>query len=82
MKQDIKMKEEIVFSEETSVNHPSHYKSGKMEVIDIIEEFNLNFHLGNSVKYILRAGKKDKNKYVQDLEKAIWYLKREIEKQK
>lgn len=61
------------------VNHPGHYLSPRgMEAIDVIEEFGLGFHLGNSVKYILRAGKKDS--YIQDLEKAVWYLEREIER--
>src|SRR5262249_2287986 len=41
------------------VNHPSHYKGNKFEAIDIIEDFNLNFNLGNAIKYILRAGKKN-----------------------
>lgn len=60
------------------VNHPSHYTDGKIEVIDFIEDKNLGFRLGNAVKYISRAGKKDKSKTVQDLEKAKWYLEREI----
>lgn len=59
------------------VNHPDHYKSGGMEVIDIIENFGLGFHLGNSVKYILRAGRKSPNK-LEDLKKARWYLDRVI----
>jgi len=59
------------------VNHPSHYqtKSG-MEVIDVIEAFDLGFNLGNVIKYCLRCGKKDAD--VQELEKAKWYLEREI----
>lgn len=61
-----------------AVDHPSHYQSDKFEVIDIIEAFNLGFNLGNAVKYILRAGKKDN--FTQDLEKAMWYLNREINK--
>jgi Protein of unknwon function (DUF3310) len=61
------------------VNHPPHYKSGGLEVIDVIEAFDLGFHRGNAIKYILRAGKKDSEKYRQDLEKAIWYLNREVE---
>lgn len=60
------------------VNHPAHYCRKGMEVIDILEAFELNFRLANAVKYILRAGHKDD--YIQDLEKAIWYLQREIEK--
>ena len=63
------------------VNHPPHYKAGGIEVIDFIEAKDLNFRLGNAVKYISRAGKKDSNP-VQDLEKAVWYLKREIDARK
>lgn len=48
-----------------------------MQSIDVIEAFELGFHLGNAIKYILRAGKKGERE--QDLQKAIWYLKREIE---
>lgn len=61
------------------VNRPSHYTSGKIEVIDFIEDQKLNFCLGNTVKYVARAGKKDPNKTVEDLEKARWYLNRAIE---
>jgi hypothetical protein len=62
-----------------AVNHPRHYQGKKYEVIDIIEDFDLSFSLGNSIKYILRAGKKNELA-VQDLNKAIWYLQREIER--
>ena len=62
------------------VNHPSHYTDGKIEVIDFIEQKNLNFHRGNAVKYIARAGKKDPKKEVEDLRKAVWYLNREIKR--
>ena len=62
-----------------AVNHPAHYQ-GKIEVIDFIEDHNLNFNLGNAVKYISRAGKKNEGTYVQDLKKAIWYLEREVNK--
>ena len=64
------------------VNHPSHYTDGRIEVIDFIEDKHLNFHLGNTVKYVARAGKKDPSKAVQDLEKARWYLDREISRRK
>ena len=64
------------------VNHPSHYTDTKIEVMDYIEDKGFNFALGNAVKYISRAGKKDKNKTIQDLEKAEWYLNREIERLK
>lgn len=62
------------------VNHPSHYTTGKIECIDFIEDKQLGFHLGNAVKYIVRAGKKDPGKTIEDLEKARWYLNRYIEK--
>lgn len=61
------------------VNHPSHYTDGKIEVVVFIEDKKLGFHRGNAVKYICRAGKKDPAKEVEDLEKAVWYLQREIE---
>lgn len=61
------------------VNNPSHYTSGKIEVIDFIEDQKLGFHLGNVVKYVARAGKKDPAKVLQDLQKAEWYLKRYCE---
>lgn len=65
-----------------SVNHPAHYTDGKIEVIDYIEDKNFNFNLGNAVKYISRAGKKDKTKEVEDLEKASFYINREISRLK
>ncbi len=64
------------------VNHPSHYTDGKIEVLDFIEDKKLGFHLGNVVKYVSRAGKKDPAKTIEDLEKAEFYLKRKIEKLK
>lgn len=67
---------------EDKVNHPKHYNDGKIEVIEFIEDKNLGFHLGNAVKYIARAGKKDPSKYVEDLKKAIWYIRRRIEIEK
>ena len=64
------------------VNKPAHYTDGKIEVIDFIEDKKLGFHLGNTVKYVARAGKKDPTKTIQDLEKAKWYLEREINRLK
>lgn len=69
------------------VNHPSHYTSGKYEVIDIIEdqlgiEGLRGFCCGNALKYIMRSGKKDPNCTIQDLEKAIWYLNHYIERKR
>lgn len=60
------------------VNHPPHYKTGGIETIDFIEAKGLNYHLGNVVKYITRADHKGNRK--EDLQKALWYLQREIEK--
>jgi hypothetical protein len=61
------------------VDHPQHYQSnGGIEAIDVIEGFSLNFNLGNAIKYILRADKKGNKK--QDLEKSLWYIKRELDK--
>lgn len=59
------------------VNHPAHYKAGGIETIDFIEAKRLNYNLGNVVKYITRSDLKGNRK--QDLEKAMWYLKRELE---
>ena len=61
-----------------NVNRPSHYTDGKIEVIEFIEDKKLNYHRGNAIKYICRAGKKDPSKEVEDLQKAIWYINREI----
>lgn len=65
-----------------SVNHPAHYNSGRIEVIEAIEDWKLNYHRGNAVKYVARAGKKNPAKEVEDLEKAIWYLRRDVERLK
>ena len=59
------------------VNRPPHYTYAKFEVIEVIEAFGLGFHLGNVVKYILRAGKKSNT--IEDLKKARWYLSRYID---
>lgn len=61
------------------VNHPAWYTDGNIEVIDYIEDKHLGYHLGNAVKYISRAGKKNKDTEVQDLRKAVWYINRRIE---
>ena len=61
------------------VEHPSYYqgKSLGIEVINVIEDFNLGFRLGNAIKYLLRAGKKESR--IDDLKKAVWYINREID---
>ena len=63
-----------------NVNHPAHYSSGSIEVIDFIEDKDLGFHLGNAVKYISRAGRKNPDKTVEDLRKAVWYINRQIQR--
>jgi hypothetical protein len=62
------------------VNHPYHYKVGGIETIDFIEAKELNYNMGNAVKYISRADHKSDKK--QDIEKAVWYLNRELNKTK
>jgi len=61
----------------SSIRGPRHYKRGKIEVWDFIRDQGLNYHLGNAIKYICRAGFKDSK--VDDLEKAIHYLQNELE---
>ena len=69
------------------VNHPSHYTSSDakcricdepIECIDVTQ--HMGFCLGNAVKYIWRAGLKSEDKTIQDLEKAMWYIRKHIEK--
>lgn len=60
------------------VSRPKHYTSYPVEVIQLTE--HLNFCRGNAVKYIARAGLKDPQKEVEDLEKAAWYINREIDR--
>jgi len=66
------------------VNHPQHYggEFNPYEVIKVIEAWNLGFNLGNTIKYISRAGIKDAEREIEDLEKALWYLQREINNKK
>lgn len=67
-----------------AVNHPDHYggKDNPYEVIKVIFAWGLDFCLGNAVKYIARAGKKDPEKEIEDLEKAVNYLNMKIKKVK
>lgn len=60
------------------VNHPDHYRRGGAECIDVAEQ--LNFNLGNVVKYIYRAGRKSGEETTTALQKALWYLQREIQR--
>jgi translation initiation factor 2B subunit (eIF-2B alpha/beta/delta family) len=72
------LQERVELPNHEFVNHPKHYQGNGIEVIEIIEAFDLNFSLGNAIKYILRADKKGNKK--QDLEKSIWYLNNELNK--
>lgn len=65
-----------------AVNHPQHYGRGRYEVIKVINAWGLNFDRGNAVKYIARAGKKNPAAEIEDLEKAIFYLKYEVKELK
>lgn len=60
------------------INHPAHYTTGTIEVIDFIEDKQLNYCRGNIVKYVVRAGIKDPKTELDDLKKAKWYIEREI----
>ena len=66
----------LVATQPDMVNHPPHYTVGGVETIDFIEAKGLNYHLGQVIKYVSRAGKK--GDALQDLQKARWYLNREI----
>lgn len=69
-------------AEGEAVDHPAHYNAGSIEVIDAIEDwgFGEGFNRGNAIKYIARAGKKPGADELEDLEKAAWYLGRELER--
>ena len=62
------------------ISHPPHYTFSHVEVIDAIEAWELGYHLGNVVKYVARAAHKGRR--LEDLQKAQWYLQREIERQR
>lgn len=62
------------------INHPAHYNRSSIEPINVIENWDLNFNLGNVIKYVERAGYKDPSKTIEDLKKARWYLDREIKR--
>ena len=64
----------------TQINHPDYYSANGLEVIDFIDAHNLNFNLGNVVKYVSRAGRKNGEDTLTALKKAQWYLNREIQR--
>ena len=61
------------------INHPKHYHPDTIEAIKVIEAWDLNFSLGNAIKYIARAGHKENSNKIEDLRKARWYVQREID---
>lgn len=73
-----------IIRKNSAVDHPSHYggKDNVYETIKVIHAWGLGFDLGNAVKYISRAGKKDPKKLIEDLEKAIFYINDEIKRLK
>jgi len=62
----------------SDIDHPRHYNVGSIEAVTIIEDWKLNFSLGNVIKYVLRAPYKGETE--ADLRKALWYLQREIDR--
>ena len=77
-------KKKVLENNKEQVNHPDHYggKNNEYEAIKVIDAWDLGFSLGNTIKYISRAGKKGKNKELEDLLKAKWYLDHHIEQLK
>ena len=65
----------------TQIEHPEYYRQG-IEAIEFIDSHELNFSLGNAIKYIVRAGLKDGEPTQEALQKAVWYLEHEIERLK
>lgn len=80
VQEHVKIFNDETFATNDPVNHPSHYTDGQIEVSSYIADKNFNFFRGNAIKYVSRAGKKDSSKEVEDLEKAVWYINREIER--
>ena len=80
---DMKKNPPLIFDDSKvkieQVNHPEHYNKG-IEAIDYIDSWGMNFNSGNVIKYVTRAP--FKGDYIQDLEKALWYLQRELERVK
>lgn len=73
-----KTSDKVSVEEKEMVNNPEHYGKGTYEAINVIEAWGANFNIGNSLKYLSRYGKKDPNAIIQDLEKARWYIDREV----
>ena len=82
----IKNGEEIIYQSKPivndSINHPKHYTSHPSGIETIQITRHMNFNRGNAVKYLMRAGLKDPDKEVEDLQKAVWYIQDEIKRLK
>lgn len=74
------MMNELKQTENDAVNHPSHYTSHPSGIETIQITRHMNFNRGNAVKYLMRAGLKNSDKEVEDLQKAVWYIQDEIER--
>jgi len=70
--------DEVTLPQYDIIQKAPHYNTGDYEVIEVIKEYNLGFCLGNAVKYIARAGRKDASKTIEDLKKACYYIEREV----
>lgn len=68
----------VTTTQNRAVDHPAHYNAGRIEPIDAIEDWDLNFNLGNVIKYVARAD--HKGKPAEDLLKAKWYIDRELQR--
>ena len=66
-------------NESDMISHPPHYCFSKYEPVKVIQDWKLDFCLGNVIKYVARAGKKEDNSTINDLEKAKRYIELEIE---
>ena len=73
------LKAKAYTDEEDIINWPKHYNTGNIQPIDVIEDWELDFRLANAVKYIARHQHKGKSK--EDLQKAVWYINRYIDKE-
>lgn len=72
---------ELMETETDDISYPSHYCFGKYEPVKVIQDWGLSFCLGNVIKYMARAGRKEGNSRLQDLQKAKQYLEFEIEQE-
>jgi len=80
IKEEEKVEEEVEIEATDMVNHPPHYTDSPSGIECIQVTRHMNFNLGNAIKYLWRAGKKNKDKTIEDLEKAIFYIKDEVQR--